>query len=46
VAALRAAGLGVSTWGADDAPDIRRALALGLDAIATDDPPLALRLRS
>lgn len=45
VAALRAAGLGVGTWGANDVPGIRQALALGLDAIATDDPPLALRLR-
>jgi len=45
VAAMRAAGLGVSAWGANEAAGIARALALGLDAIATDDPPLALRLR-
>jgi glycerophosphoryl diester phosphodiesterase len=45
VAALRQAGLAVGAWGANDAAGIGRALALGLDAIATDDPPLALRLR-
>ncbi len=45
VAAIRGAGLGVSAWGTNDAPTIRRGLALGMDAIATDDPPLALRLR-
>jgi glycerophosphoryl diester phosphodiesterase len=45
VAALRAAGLGTSAWGANDAATMRRGLGLGLDAIATDDPPLALRLR-
>lgn len=45
VAALRNAGLGVGAWGANHEATIRRALALGLDAIATDDPPLALRLR-
>jgi glycerophosphoryl diester phosphodiesterase len=45
VAAVREAGLGVSAWGTNHAASIRRGLALGLDAIATDDPPLALRLR-
>lgn len=45
VAALREAGLAVSAWGTDHEPTIRRALALGLDAMATDDPVLALRLR-
>ncbi len=45
VAALREAGLGVSAWGANHEGTIRWALALGLDALATDDPPLALRLR-
>jgi glycerophosphoryl diester phosphodiesterase len=45
VAALRAAGLGVSAWGTNDEATIRRGFALGMDAIATDDPPLALRLR-
>jgi glycerophosphoryl diester phosphodiesterase len=45
VAALREAGLGASAWGANDAATIQQALALGLDALATDDPPLALRLR-
>ena len=45
VAAFRAAGLGVGAWGANHGPSIRAGFALGLDAIATDDPPLALRLR-
>lgn len=45
VAALRDAGLGVGAWGANHEPTIRRALALGLDVMATDDPVLALRLR-
>ncbi|NOG68769.1 glycerophosphodiester phosphodiesterase family protein [Roseicella sp. DB1501] len=45
VAGFRAAGLGVGTWGANDEGTIRRAIGLGLDAIATDDPPLALALR-
>ena len=45
VAAIRDAGLFVSAWGANHAETIRRGLALGLDAIATDDPPLALKLR-
>ncbi|MBK1658643.1 glycerophosphodiester phosphodiesterase [Paracraurococcus ruber] len=45
VAGFRAAGLAVGAWGANDAATIRHGLALGLDAIATDDPPLALRLR-
>lgn len=43
--ALRSAGLRLSVWGANHAPSIRRALALGVDALATDDPPLAARLR-
>lgn len=43
--ALRAAGLRLSVWAANHAPSISRVLALGLDALATDDPPLALRLR-
>jgi glycerophosphoryl diester phosphodiesterase len=45
VAATRAAGLRLGTWGANHAPSIRRMLALGVDVFATDDPPLALRLR-
>ncbi|MFC4166178.1 glycerophosphodiester phosphodiesterase [Teichococcus aestuarii] len=42
---LRAAGLKVGVWGANHAASIERALALGVDAMATDDPVLALRLR-
>lgn len=43
--ALRAEGLALSVWGANHAPSITRALDLGVDVLATDDPPLALRLR-
>jgi glycerophosphoryl diester phosphodiesterase len=45
VEGFRAAGLAVGAWGGNDEAMIRHGLALGLDAIATDDPPLALRLR-
>ncbi|MDB5373994.1 MAG: glycerophosphodiester phosphodiesterase [Belnapia sp.] len=45
VGVLRAAGLGVSAWGCNDEATIRQGLKLGLDVIATDDPPLALHLR-
>lgn len=45
IARFRAAGLGVGTWGANHEPSIRRMLGLGVDIFATDDPPLALRLR-
>ncbi len=45
VEALRAAGFGVGAWGANHERSIRAGFDLGLDAIATDDPPLALRLR-
>lgn len=44
-AALRAAGMGISVWGANHAPSIRRMLGLGIDLLATDDPPLAITLR-
>jgi glycerophosphoryl diester phosphodiesterase len=43
--ALRAAGLRLGAWGANDAAQISQALALGLDAVTTDDPVMALRLR-
>jgi len=45
VARLRAEGIGLGTWGANHAPSIRRMLELGVDVFATDDPPLAIRLR-
>lgn len=45
VAALRAAGLRISVWGADHEAAIRRMLALGIDVLTTDDPPLAIALR-
>jgi glycerophosphoryl diester phosphodiesterase len=44
-ATLRAAGIGVSVWGANHEVSIRRMLGLGVDLLATDDPPLAIRLR-
>lgn len=45
VAGLRAAGIGIGTWGANHAPSIRRMLELGVDILATDDPVLAIALR-
>jgi len=44
-AALRAAGVGISVWGANHEASIRRMLGLGVDLLATDDPPLAIALR-
>lgn len=46
LAHLRGAGFGVGVWGANHEPSIRRALDLGVDIFATDDPPLAIRLRA
>ena len=45
LARLRAAGLGVGVWGANHAASIRRMLDLGVDALTSDDPGLAARLR-
>lgn len=45
VGAMREAGLGASAWGVDTAEQVRHAFALGLDAIASDDPELALKVR-
>ncbi|MDQ1079400.1 glycerophosphodiester phosphodiesterase family protein [Pseudoroseomonas cervicalis] len=42
---LRQAGLRIGVWGANHAPGIGRALSLGVDMMATDDPVLALALR-
>jgi glycerophosphoryl diester phosphodiesterase len=44
-AALRAAGLRISVWGANHEASIRRMLDLGVDVLTTDDPPLAIALR-
>lgn len=44
-AALREAGIGISVWGANHEASIRRMLGLGVDLLATDDPPLAIALR-
>jgi glycerophosphoryl diester phosphodiesterase len=46
LARFRAAGFGVGVWGANHAPAIERMLDLRVDIFATDDPPLAIRLRS
>ena len=45
LAALRGSGLRLSVWGANHAASIERALTLGVDLLATDDPPLAIALR-
>jgi glycerophosphoryl diester phosphodiesterase len=44
--ALRQAGLRLSVWGANHRPSVARALALGVDVLATDDPPLAIEMRA
>jgi glycerophosphoryl diester phosphodiesterase len=46
LARLRAEGIGLGTWGANHAGSIQRMLELGVDIFATDDPPLAIRLRA
>jgi glycerophosphoryl diester phosphodiesterase len=44
-ARLRAAGLRVGVWGANHEASIRRMLDLGVDALTSDDPGLAAKLR-
>lgn len=44
VARWRAAGLRVAAWGANHAASVARMLDLGVDAFASDDPALALRM--
>ncbi|WP_458096744.1 glycerophosphodiester phosphodiesterase [Roseomonas sp. WA12] len=46
LSALRGAGLRVGAWAANRADSIGRMLSLELDAIATDDPVLALAMRN
>ncbi len=46
LARFRAAGFRVGVWGANHEASIRRMLELGVDLFATDDPPLAIRLRA
>ncbi len=45
---VKSAGLRLSVWAANHAPSLKRALdpALAVDAIATDDPPLAASMRA
>ncbi|PZP47536.1 MAG: glycerophosphodiester phosphodiesterase [Azospirillum brasilense] len=45
VAGLRAAGLRIAVWGGNHADSITRMLDLGVDALASDDPVLAMRMR-
>lgn len=45
VAILREEGLGIGVWSANHEPSIRRMIGLGVDMMATDDPPLALAIR-
>jgi glycerophosphoryl diester phosphodiesterase len=44
VAAARAAGLRVGAWTVNEARDMRRLAALGIDIITTDRPDLAVRV--
>ena len=45
IAAARKAGLTTGVWAANHRAVIEKALDLGIDAFATDDPPLAVELR-
>jgi glycerophosphoryl diester phosphodiesterase len=45
IAAARQAGLTTGVWAANHRAEIEKALDLGVDAFATDDPPLAIALR-
>jgi glycerophosphoryl diester phosphodiesterase len=45
VAAARKADLTTGVWAANHRAEIEKALDLGMDAFATDDPPLAIELR-
>jgi len=45
LAAARDAGLRFGVWAANHRAEIDKVLALGVDALATDDPPLALAMR-
>jgi glycerophosphoryl diester phosphodiesterase len=42
VAEVHAAGLRVGTWTADDPAEVRRLLGWGVDAVASNDPAMAL----
>jgi glycerophosphoryl diester phosphodiesterase len=45
IAAARKLGLTTGVWAANHRAEIEKALDLGMDAFATDDPPLAIELR-
>jgi glycerophosphoryl diester phosphodiesterase len=45
IAAAHKAGLTTGVWAANHRAEIEKALDLGMDAFATDDPPLAIELR-
>ena len=46
VASVRAAGLGIGGWAANDATAIERLLALKVDVFTTDRPDLAIAQRA
>jgi glycerophosphoryl diester phosphodiesterase len=45
IRAARAGGLTIGVWTVNDADELRRALAAGVDYVTTDQPDVALRLR-
>ncbi len=45
VAEAQAAGVRVGTWVLDDPEDVERAFAMGVDAVATNDPSSAIPIR-
>ena len=45
VAILRGEGVGIGVWSANHEASIRRMIGLGVDILATDDPPLAIAIR-
>lgn len=46
VAEARASGVRVGTWVTDDEPTLRRLFASGVDAVATNEPALAVAVRA
>ncbi|MCC6838561.1 MAG: hypothetical protein IT230_00235 [Flavobacteriales bacterium] len=44
VAEVRSRGMGLLTWTVNEAADMRRMIALGVDGLITDRPELAMRL--
>ncbi|MGM9705372.1 MAG: glycerophosphodiester phosphodiesterase [Prevotella sp.] len=44
--ACHAAGIRCHAWTVNDAEDMRRLLAMGIDAIITNEPALAIAVRA